>query len=66
MNTEARRRAAENYRLKREKLGVKKATWWSTSAVREALEVLKEKHGTKDAAINKAVLALLAADEAEE
>ena len=66
MNTDARRRASDAYHAKREKLGVKRTTWWSTTAVRDALEVLKAKHGSKDAAINAAVLALLAAENPDE
>lgn len=59
MNTESRRRASANYHAKRERYGIKRATWWSTTETRDALDVLAERFGTKDAAINAAILALL-------
>lgn len=58
MNTDARRQASAAYHAKREAAGLKKVTLWLSPAARDALEALKQTHGSKDAAAEAAILAL--------
>lgn len=59
MNTDSRRRASAAYHAKREAAGLKKVTLWLSPAARDALDALKEAHGSKDAAAEAAILKLL-------
>lgn len=58
MNTDARRKASAAYHAKRTEAGLRKVTLWLSPEAREALEALKSKHGSKDAAADAAILAL--------
>ena len=58
MNTEARRAASARYFAQREKYGIKRVTLWLSPESQAALEELREKFGSKDAAANDAIMAL--------
>lgn len=58
MNTESRRKASAAYHAKREAAGLKKVTLWLSPGAREALDAMREAHGSKDAAADAAILAL--------
>ena len=58
MNTANRRAASATYFKKREAAGLKRATFWLTPEAREALDRLAKAHGSKDAAVVAAILAL--------
>lgn len=64
MNTESRRRASAAYHAKREAAGLKKVTLWLSPAARDALEALKARHGSKDAAAEAAIMGHSAANKA--
>lgn len=57
MNTDARRRASASYHAKREAAGLKKVTLWLSPEARDALDAMKDIHGSKDAAAEAAILA---------
>jgi hypothetical protein len=57
MNTDARRQASAAYHARREAAGLKKVTLWLSPEARDALDSLKEIHGSKDAAADAAILA---------
>lgn len=49
--TDARRAASAAYHAKRKEAGMKKVTVWLSPEAQEALERLKDKHGSKDKAV---------------
>lgn len=55
MNTDARRKASAAFHAKRKAAGLRKVTLWLSPEAREALEVLKVEHGSKDAAADAAI-----------
>lgn len=57
MNTDARRKASAAYHAKRTEAGLRKVTLWLSPEAREALEVMKDRHGSKDAAADTAIIA---------
>lgn len=59
VNTESRRKASAAYHAKRTEAGLRKVTLWLSPEARDALDVLKAEHGSKDAAANAAILAAL-------
>jgi len=52
VNTESRRKAADVYAAKRKAEGWAKVTVWLSPEALKALEKLKVKHGSRDAALN--------------
>jgi len=58
MNTDARRAASAAYFKRREEAGIKRVTVWLTPEARDALEKLGGQYGSKDAAVNAAILSL--------
>lgn len=56
---EARRKSVRAYHAKREAAGLKKVTLWLSPEARAALETMKATYGSKDAAAEAAILALL-------
>jgi hypothetical protein len=57
MNTDSRRRASAAYHAKREAAGLKKVTLWLSPEARDALDAMKDNHGSKDAAADAAIRA---------
>lgn len=55
VNTDARRKASAAYHAKRAASGLRKVTLWLSPEAREALERLKDEHGSKDAAADLAI-----------
>jgi multidrug resistance efflux pump len=55
VNTDPRRKAAETYRKRREMMGVKVVSVRLTQHARAALDELKGRYGTKDAAVEAAI-----------
>jgi hypothetical protein len=58
VNTEARRRASQTYHQKRERMGLRKATFWLSPAARDVVEKLADVYGSKDAVVEAAILSL--------
>lgn len=57
IDIEKRRRAIRNYQARRTAAGERKVTMWLSPESQQALERLRAKHGSKDAAVNKAIQA---------
>lgn len=57
MNTDARRKASAAYHAKRTEAGLRKVTLWLSPEARDALDAMKEQHGSKDAAADAAIIA---------